>query len=155
MIKLDDVAKVERMNKDIKMYIDKLKYSPTDDRYWLRLPDGKQVRKRNRDDLIKAIQEYFRNAEKAVKQCKLTFEQVYREQNAKNGAKQSTTAERNNRDYESYYIGKAPFLCTPIRDINPKEVQEWVDAQVDVQEMTKQAHVNMTTVAKETLEYAS
>lgn len=46
-------------------------------------------------------------------------------------------------------------MRTPIGDINPKEVQEWVDAQVDVQEMTKQAHVNMTTVAKETLEYAS
>jgi len=155
MINVDDVAKVAKMNKDIKMYIEKIKYSPMEDRYWLRLPDGKQVRKRNRDDLIKVIQDYFRNAEKPVKQGKLTFEQVYHEQNAKKGAKQITTAERNNRDYESYYIGKAPFLRTPIGDINPKEVQDWVDAQVDVQEMTKQAHVNMTTVAKETLEYAS
>lgn len=155
MINVDDVAKVARMNKDIKMYIEKIKYSATEDRYWLRLPDGKQVRKRSRDDLIKVIQEYFRNAEKTVQQRKLTFEQVYREQNAKKRTKQSTTADRNNRDFESYYIGKAPFLCKPIRDIDPKEVQEWVDAQVDVQEMTKQAHVNMTTVAKETLEYAS
>lgn len=155
MIKVDDVAKVAKMNKDIKMYIEKIKYSATDDRYWLRLPDGKQVRKRNRDDLIKVIQEYYRNAEKTVQQRKLTFEQVYHEQNAKKRTKQSTTAERNNRDFESYYKDKALFLYKPIREIDPKDVQEWVDAQVDVQEMTKQAHINMNTVAKETLEYAS
>lgn len=149
IITKDDAAKWAKRMEDAKSYISKIKLG-ADNRYWVRLPNGKMIRKIDLKKVKQAVYDYFGEETKK----KLSFVETYQlwlEAHEKRVSK--GTSQRDQRFFKTYYTN-APFLDTEMGKLDYHQLEDWLHDQIITHKLDKKTYYNMQKIIKKTLEYA-
>ena len=139
-------------------------YSESEDAWYTTLPDDtrkngrKNVKRKNRKDLEKAIAAFYISQEKADKKEKeeiLTVEKLfYKFMKHKVNEVSSGTINRMMADWERFYKSETEFINKPIQNITKIDVDDFFNAMLNKHSLKKKSYYNMCGILKQMLEYA-
>lgn len=136
-------------------------YSESESVWYTTLPDDtkktgrKNIKRKNRRDLEKAVVNFYISQEKSDKKEILTVEKLfYKFMKHKVNEVSSGTIKRMMSDWERFYKDEAEFIHTPIQNITKIDVDDFFNSVLNKHSLKKKAFYNMCGILKQMLEYA-
>ena len=139
-------------------------YSERENAWYTTLPDDskktgrKNIKRKNRKDLEKAIAAFYISQDKADKKVKeeiLTVETLfYKFMKHKVNGVSSGTINRMMADWERFYKGETEFINKPIQNITKIDVDDFFNTMLNKYSLKKKSYYNMCGILKQMLEYA-
>lgn len=167
MIDYDTIRKQVEMNERTK-YLGMHPYEiffSKDGLWHTYFPDEKKGRvprkRKNKDDLINAIVEFWKNKEKSVARDPINEKTTLQELfpiwlKFKSIHTTSTTAiKRIINDWNKYYKSEIEFISEPIFAKTKTELETWAYGMINKHKMTKKQYYNMSLIIRQSLDYVA
>lgn len=115
----------------------------------------KKIKRKNRDDLEKAIVDYYISQERVDKTEVLTVEKLFHKfLKYKTNSVGSSTIKRMKADWERFYAGEKDFIKMPIHIVTKIDVDNFFSTVITKHSIKKKAFYNMCGILKQMFEYA-
>ena len=136
-------------------------FSDSENIWYTTLPDDtkktgrKNIKRKNRKDLEKAIVDYYISQGKSDKKEILTVEKLfYKFMKHKVNEVSSSTIKRMKADWERFYASEKDFIKMPIHAITKIDVDDFFSTVLNKHNLKKKAFYNMCGILKQMLEFA-
>lgn len=136
-------------------------FSDSEGVWYTTLPDDtkkngrKNIKRKDRKKLEKAIGDYYIAQQKSSRKEVLTVEKLfYKFMKHKVNEVGSSTIKRMKADWERFYAGETDFIKMPIKTITKIDVDDFFSTVITKHSIKKKAFYNMCGILKQMLEYA-
>lgn len=115
----------------------------------------KLIAKTSRDDLEKALVDYYSDMEDVQRLKKMTFEDLYPLWIEKKGRRPNSKEyiTRISSDWNRYYVG-TDFVSKPVIEMDKEYVKDWAETLILENGLTTKQYSNAITILKQVLSFA-